>query len=118
VLLHIGTNDIRQGISANVAANNIASTIDILRSIVPNVKIVLAQIIPCGDVAPGAIEGFNNLIPGLAAQKNTSNSPVVVADQYDGFSLAVNSDDNIHPNDSGDRLIADRWYAQLAPLLT
>jgi lysophospholipase L1-like esterase len=53
----------------------------------------------------------------LAAQKNTAQSPVVVVDHYTGFSLAIDSDDTIHANDSGERKMADRWYAQLAPLL-
>jgi len=118
VLLHIGTNDIRQGVSPNVAANNVAGIIDILRSIVPNVKIVVAQIIPCGDADPNLINAFNQLIPNIASQKNNANSRVVVADQFSGFSLATDSDDNLHPNDSGDQKMADRWYQQLAPLLT
>ena len=117
VLLHIGTNDMRFGVNANVVANNIAAIIDIMRSFVPSVKIVLAQLIPAGDAPAGAIEQLTSLIPGVASQKNSAQSPVVVVNQYSGFSLAVDSDDNIHPNDSGERKMADRWYAELAPLL-
>lgn len=117
VLIHLGTNDIRFGVSANTALNNLAGIIDILRSINPDVKIVLSKVIPAGDANPGAIESFNDGIPGLVAQKNTAQSPVIVVDQYTGFDLAVDTDDNLHPNDAGDRLMADRWYAALAPLL-
>ena len=117
MLIHLGTNDMRFGVTVNTALNNLAGIIDILRLINPNVKIVLAKIIPAGDAAPGAIENFNDDIPALANQKNTAQSPVVVVDQYTGFSLASDSDDNLHPNDSGDRKLADRWFDALAPLL-
>ncbi|MBC8109260.1 MAG: carbohydrate-binding protein [Anaerolineae bacterium] len=117
VLIHLGTNDMRFGMGTNTAINNIEDIIDILRSVNPNVKIVLAKLIPAGDAAPGAIENFNDRIPSLVNLMNTVQSRIIMVDQYTGFNLELDSDDALHPNDLGDRLMADRWYAQLAPLL-
>src|SRR4029450_4897378 len=44
VLLHIGTNDIRQGFGPQNPIDDIANIISILRDVNPNVKILLAQI--------------------------------------------------------------------------
>jgi lysophospholipase L1-like esterase len=117
VLIHLGTNDLRQGQSPSSTINDISGIIDVLRSVNPNVKIILAKIIPASDAPPGSVNDFNDLIPGLAAQKSTGQSPITVVDQNTGFSLNTDSDDGLHPNDNGDHKMADKWFNVLAPIV-
>jgi hypothetical protein len=93
-----------------------------MRASNPNMKIVVAQIIPmdppgCTTCAPDVV-ALNNAIPGWAAGLTTVQSPIVVADLWTGFdTVADTNGDGVHPNDSGFRKMADRWYPALTPLL-
>lgn len=59
-----------------------------------------------------AIVALNNAIPSWAATLNTTESPIVIADCYTGFSTS-DLRDGVHPNESGDRKI----QAKISPLL-
>jgi lysophospholipase L1-like esterase len=116
VLLHVGTNDIFQGQSNSSTITEIGGIIDNLRSVNPNVKIFLAQIIPQADNL-SAVQNLNSLIPGLISQKNTSASPVILVDQYSGFSASTDTYDRTHPDESGEQKMAQKWYSALTNVL-
>jgi hypothetical protein len=121
VLLHIGTNDVIHQVNLSERLNNVDQIIDTLRAANPDVKILMAQIIPTSDAfrnSNSQLIAFNDALPALAAEKNTTQSPVIVVDMYsnyDGFK--DNQYDGIHPQTSGEKKLADRWYAALVPLL-
>jgi hypothetical protein len=121
VLLHIGTNDVLQQVNLTERLSNVDQIIDTLRAANPDVKILLAQIIPTSDAfrnSNSELIAFDRALPGLAAGKNTTQSPVIVVDMYTGYDgFADNQYDGIHPQTSGEKKLADRWYAALAPLL-
>ena len=122
VMMHFGTNDVW---SAKPTATILAAygeLVDQMRASNPTMKILVAQIIPldppaCPECARRAVE-LNQAIPGWAASKTTPASPIVVVDQWTGFDTATDTYDGVHPNASGDRKIADRWYPALAALLS
>jgi lysophospholipase L1-like esterase/chitodextrinase len=116
VLLHVGSNDVHEGQSASSTIDDIEDTIDALRSVLPNVKILLAKIIPY-DGLEDEVDDLNDRIPGLAASLTTSSSPIIVVDQHSGFNVSSDSLDGVHPNSSGDSKIANRWYDELVDLL-
>ncbi|ACL15472.1 carbohydrate-binding protein [Methanosphaerula palustris] len=122
VLLHIGTNDVIQQVPLATRLSNDAQIIDTLRADNPNVKILIAQIIPTSDSfrnTNSQLIAYNNALPALAAQKSTAQSPVIVVDQYTGYNgFSDNQYDGIHPQTSGEKKMADRWYAALVPLLS
>lgn len=60
---------------------------------------------------------LNNRIPGWAASKTTTRSSIVVVDQWTGFDPATDTNDGVHPVDSGFRKMADRWYPALTAVL-
>jgi lysophospholipase L1-like esterase len=120
VLLMIGTNDALQQVPLVDRLQNLRGIVAQLRAKSPNVRILLAQIIPTADSARNAqqIAPFNVAIPALAAELSTSASPIVVVDQYGGYDGAAdNGVDGIHPLKSGMQKIAARWYAALQPVL-
>lgn len=114
-LIHVGTNDVLQGTSISAARTEISKIIDKLRGANANVGILLAQVIPNLPGNEAAVAALNDAIATLGAQKDTSASPVIVVDQYSGYSTLTQNYDQIHPNDAGEAMIAERWFAALHP---
>jgi lysophospholipase L1-like esterase len=118
VLIHLGSNDINQGQSLESTIEELRKLIQTLRTINPRLKILIAQLIPCGEEAQ--VRQFNRLIMNLARDSNTQESPVITVDQFSGFNAAAGKDtyDGCHPNESGEKKMADRWFAALQKLLS
>ncbi|MBC8109318.1 MAG: NPCBM/NEW2 domain-containing protein [Anaerolineae bacterium] len=117
VLLHVGTNDILQGQSVASTINELGQIIDCLRIGNPNVTILFSKIIP-NQQNPSATAALNDAIPNLVNQKNRSESRVILVDQSAGFDLNRDTFDGLHPNESGERKIASRFFTELQPLLS
>jgi hypothetical protein len=117
VLMHLGTNDMFQGQTVSSTINELGSIIDSVRQSSPNVTFLFAQVIPSVNNAQ-QLQQLNNAIPGLAAQKNTQQSRVIVVDQWTGYNGSTDNYDGIHPNQSGEQKMANKWYATLQTLLT
>ena len=114
-LIHAGTNDVLQDTGISAARTNISQIIDLLRGANPNVGILLAQIIPNLPENEAKVVALNDEIVSLAAQKSTPNSPVIVVDQYSGYDTFADNYDQIHPNDAGEAILAQRWFDALLP---
>ncbi|MFB2771282.1 SGNH/GDSL hydrolase family protein [Pelatocladus sp. BLCC-F211] len=111
VLIHLGTNDLGSGESPESTIEDIRGIIQKLRYYNPYVKILLAQIITtCGSEERKI--SFNSLIPNLANQTSTYQSPVIVVDQYNGFNVS-DTIDGCHPNNTGEGKLASRWFEAL-----
>jgi acyl-CoA thioesterase-1 len=123
LLMHLGTNDLGQGYSPGEAVSHLGALIDHFRAINTDVVVLLAQVIPCGPtdyyVEPQdrssctKIPEMNALIPALAAQKNSTQSPVIVVDQYTDFNVNTDTYDALHPNQSGEIKMANKWLAAI-----
>jgi chitodextrinase len=120
VLLHAGTNDLEQGQSVQSTLDDIASIIDALRSVNPNVTVLVAQVIPQfppGSASADDIDSYNSQLPSLAASMTSGQSKVVVVDQHSGFTQSDLNQDGVHPNSSGDSKLADQWFSALSQIL-
>lgn len=122
VMMHFGTNDVWSNRSNDVILAAFSKLVDQMRASNPNMKILVAQIIPMGtSQCPECgqrVVSFNNAIPAWAASKTTSQSPITVVDQWTGFDTATDTYDGVHPNAAGDQKMADRWYPALAAAIT
>jgi lysophospholipase L1-like esterase len=123
VLMHLGTNDVWNGtISTATILGAYTTLIQQMRAENPNMKVLVAQIIPmnpsgCSACAQGVIN-LDAAIPAWAASLTTAQSPIVVVDQWTGFSDATDTVDGVHPNSSGNQKIATRWYPALTQFLS
>ncbi len=121
-LVHLGTNDIRapgaidQKVQGAISA--LEDIIDELRSHNPSVHVLVAKVIPYTP-NPGEVTPLNDVIDTLDEAMSTSTSPVVVVDQYLNFNPAVGVDtfDGIHPNDSGEEKIAQKFFEELQNIM-
>ena len=69
-------------------------------------------VIPLSLGSNSAIQALNARIPDWAKGLNSTESPIVIADCYTGFSTSYLRD-GVHPNLDGDKVIASR----VGPLL-
>ncbi|KAI1324718.1 carbohydrate esterase family 3 protein [Xylariaceae sp. FL0255] len=120
--MHLGTNDIVQ---QNLATTSIIAAFTTLvkqmRASNPNMKIIVAQIIPLGlnvGTWNTQIQALNAAIPAWAQGLNSTASPIWVVDQYTGFDAATMLRDGVHPNAAGDQQMANVWYPALMNALT
>lgn len=119
VLLDAGTNDARQGASADVMAARMAELIGRITSASPTVRVVVGDLIPnwygtYSDVASVAQQRFNEQLPQIVS---AAGPRVSLA----RMSAAVPSGllpDGVHPGDTGYRYMAWTWWRCMGPLLS
>ncbi|HEY2672013.1 MAG TPA: cellulose binding domain-containing protein [Rugosimonospora sp.] len=122
VLMHLGTNDVWSNIAPATILAAFGTLVDQMRASNPNMKVLVAQILPmnpsnCAECAARVV-AFDSQIPAWANAKSTAASPVIVVDQWTGFDDSTDTIDGVHPNDSGNLKMSNRWYPPLAALLT
>ncbi len=130
VLMEFGTNEVFQCASPKKSIGDIAKVIDKLRSKNPQVVILLAQIPPLGKKWAGkklcggnkdyasAVRAVNAALSAFAKMKSNGKSPIKIVDQYSGIDPAKTMYDDIHPNEKGEEIMAERWFAALKPYMT
>jgi lysophospholipase L1-like esterase len=115
ILLHIGTNDATNFTAAQMQSD-LKTLLDKIFAGAPNALVVLARIIPIGyDVNNAVVRTYNQALPGIVQESAAAGKHIVLVDMNTGFAGFVS--DNLHPNTSGYKLMADRWHAAIGPLL-
>jgi hypothetical protein len=109
VLLHIGHNDLWAGQGVADAIADIEGIIMNLRAVIPEVVVLLAQVIPSNDSRLDEIPLLNAEIAILASALDTPESPVMAVDHWTGFDPVTDTYDGTHPNESGEQKMASRW---------
>jgi acyl-CoA thioesterase-1 len=97
VIVLLGGNDLLQSVPVQTRINNITQIVERIRA--DGSKVILV------GVGSGVLDPFNGALPALAS----STGSIYVADVMDG--IIGNSSllfDQIHPNDAGYAIIADR----------
>ncbi|MEN6342661.1 MAG: SGNH/GDSL hydrolase family protein [Methanospirillum sp.] len=121
-LVLIGTNDVLWDTPMDTRFSNLGRLVDTLRDRNPEIAIFLAKLPPTGDAERNEMQGlieFNSRLSGWASDESSSRSPIRVVDLYSGYD---GRDDNqasryIHPDESGEKKIANRFYSALASYL-
>lgn len=108
-LIHLGTNDAVQDQSPTSTIDELSRLIDSLRAQNPEVRILLAQVIPTQS-GPERVFALNALIPDFANAKSTDESPVIVIDQAAGYSGSADNYDGLHPDPGGEEKLAQKWF--------
>jgi len=117
-LVLIGTNDVLANTDMDTRFNNLGRLIDTLRAKNSRIKIFVGKLPPTGESYRNEHSGlytFNSRLDSWRSEKTTSSSPITIVDLYSGYD---GRDDNqapryIHPDQSGEQKIADRWYAAI-----
>ena len=120
VLIHIGTNDLYYEMEIESTISDIKSIITTLWRDNSNVVIFLAKLIPWDDeVMNSRICALNENMDGIAEAISTTQSPVIIVDQYSGFdAVSDTGNDGIHPNNQGEEKMAENWFIALDSYLS
>lgn len=118
VLMHLGTNDSFSNTPPATILAAYTTMIKQMRANNPNMIVLVAQIIPinptngCDNCTQDVVD-LDAAIPAWAASLTTTQSPVIVVDQFTGFQDATDTVDGVHPSASGNQKIAARWFPPL-----
>jgi GDSL-like Lipase/Acylhydrolase family len=124
VLLMIGTNDVDTGETTIPA--RLGNLMDSILGADPKLLLVVAQIVPQQVAIPdrlnGLVQAFNAEMPALVKTRADAGKHVVLVDMYQAFTSNPNFStaymaDRIHPNGTGDAVMANTWYAAIRELL-
>lgn len=117
VLMHLGSNDIFQGESIDQIISELKDIIRILRLSNNDIVILIAQILPVANKTLNTkITLLNTAIGQLPASMELS-SQLIVVNQFEGFNPYKHTYDGVHPNISGEKKMADKWYKSLKPVI-
>ena len=107
VIIEFGGNDFLQGVQLQETFDNLDKLIQMIQQ--KHAIVVLVEV-AAGNFGDRYIEGFKL----IAKKRRTLLIPNIMKGIF--FNLALKSDD-IHPNDAGYRIFADRIYKAIKPIL-
>ena len=117
VLVHLGHNDLWQGQGVDSTIADLSGIVGGLRTVVPTITVLLAQVIPGSQSGFDEIPELNAAIAQLALQLDTPWSRVIAVDHWTGFDPIADTYDGTHPNESGERKVSHRWVGALVTVL-
>ncbi len=115
ILVHIGTNDLGQGVGNSTIVQNIADIVSIINSHDPTIAVYVAQIIPnTNSVDDALITSFNSALATKIAQLQATKSNLYLVNMNAVFKQNANWKttyyyDEVHPNDAGYQVMAAEW---------
>lgn len=117
VMMHLGTNDVWSNRSPQEITTAFSKLVDQMRAAKSSMKVLVAKIIPmnppnCADCGKRVV-ALGSAIETWAAGKTTTSSPITVVDVWTGFNTASMTGDGVHPNDAGNKKLANSWYPAL-----
>jgi lysophospholipase L1-like esterase len=122
VLLQIGTNNLYQGMAADIPGQ-LASLLDQITEGAPDALVVVAQITPLGGQFPNnGVAPYNAAIPGIVQERVSAGKHLIIVDQFTRIASTPNFvtqllPDNIHPNAAGYAIMGETWYGAIEAFL-
>lgn len=119
VLIHSGHNSFNKDKPIPEIIRDTESIIENFRSVNPKAIILLAQVIPSGKLPKYSyIPELNSELSALATRMAAKGYKVILVNQAEGFDWKNDTiEDQVHPNASGAKKMADKWLDALLPLL-
>ncbi len=115
VLLHIGTNDLRQN-PIDDGMEDIALILDEIDRFDPAIIVVLAQIVNRNVYDPNTTQ-FNQDMAAMAAARIQAGDQIVLVNMEPALNYSTDMADYLHPNSLGYDKMAAVWYAALEGIL-
>ncbi|MFL5464547.1 MAG: arylesterase [Gemmatimonadaceae bacterium] len=115
VVIEGGANDALRGLSPDAARANLERVIAAVRAKQPQAKIVLIQMEAPPNYGVTYTRNFRAIYPAVARKENIPLLPFLLADVAGVPRL--NQGDGVHPNLSGERIVADNVWKALKPIV-
>jgi acyl-CoA thioesterase-1 len=115
IVIETGANDGLRGIPVATMRQNVQAIIDSVRASRPRAQIVLAQMEAPPNLGVTYTRGFRDVFPELASRNGVALLPFML----EGVAgvRELNQNDGIHPNERGERIVAENVWKGLRPLL-
>jgi acyl-CoA thioesterase-1 len=115
IVIETGANDGLRGIPVETMRSNLQQLIDRVKTGRPNARIALIQMEAPPNLGVTYTQRFRAVFPDLAAKNGTVLLPFLL----DGVAgrRELNQADGIHPNEEGERIVAENVWKGLRPLL-
>ena len=115
LLLHIGSNDIKNGIAQATAVNNVADIVNQINAYDPTVDVYVALIIPSPTPATDTLfTAYNAALLAQLTIMQATKLNLYIVDMNAAFKVNPNwvvayMADTLHPNDAGYDVMAQAW---------
>lgn len=115
LVLETGANDMLQGTDPASTAANLQAIIDRVRAERPDARIVLAGMRALPNLGPEYVREFEAVYPEIARRNRLPTIPFLL----EGVARdpALNLADGVHPNEAGQRRVAENVWRALEPVL-
>lgn len=115
VVIETGANDGLRGLDPDALAANLRSLIVLVRTRLPDARVVLAQMEAPTNFGPAYRRLFHDAFENVARETGAVLMPFLL----DGVAgvAAQNQDDGIHPNEQGAARVAQNVWRTLGPLI-
>jgi len=114
-ILELGGNDGLRGISPTETNKNLRAIIDKVRTIHPDVEIILAGMMVPPNMGPDYANEFQKLYPAIAEEKKVTLIPFLLKDV--GGIKELNLPDGIHPTPAGHKIVAKTVWEYLRKVI-
>jgi acyl-CoA thioesterase-1 len=115
LVLETGANDGLRGISPAIVRSNLSTALDRIKAKRPDAAVVLVQMEALPNFGPKYASDFHALYREVAREKGVTLIPFLL-DSVAGR-RELNQRDGIHPNDRGERIVAENVWRGLRPVL-
>ena len=122
ILLHIGTNDLSSGSQQNPTGASLADEVIEILNVIwnynPDIVTFVAQIIDRNDDATlhqRTLDFNSSLATKIATRSSSQQAKIVLVNMYSALGdwSSTYYSDNLHPNNTGYGLMADKWFAKM-----
>jgi acyl-CoA thioesterase-1 len=115
LVVETGANDGLRGISPAIVRANLSATLDRIKAKRPDAKVVLVQMEALPNFGAKYAAAFHGLYRDVAREKGVTLIPFLL-DSVAGR-RELNQRDGVHPNDRGERIVAENVWRALRPIL-
>jgi acyl-CoA thioesterase-1 len=115
MVLETGANDGLRGIPAPTVRQNIRTALNRIRAARPDARVLLVQMEVLPNLGPKYAADFHAAYPEVAKELGIGLVPFLL----DGVAgrAELNQSDGIHPNQRGERMVAENVWKSLKPVL-
>lgn len=115
LVLETGANDGLRGLPTTTLQSNLETAIDRIKAKRPDARIVLIQMEALPNLGPKYAAAFHAVYPRVAKEKHVTLLPFLLTDVAGRRGL--NQADGVHPNDTGEHIVAENVWRGLEPVL-
>ena len=113
VMLETGANDALRGLDVDSSRANLRAIARKVRAARPSALLYLAQMEAPPNLGPEYTARFHAMFPEVAREESATLMPFLL-DRVAGIPT-LNQGDGIHPNDEGERIVAENVFRALLP---